>query len=576
MKQKTSVVAKEACHKSKKENCFSLYQEQSKRIKRFVILIVCCLNLAYGLKAQIPTFWGLNGWMPDAVGVSTPSISPGNTIVAYSQGTVNYYYNYNCSGALYSLTAAPPALGIKTLRYGGLLHDINLPTVAQYSAFVPMCNANAITPIIEIPWMHHFWFNYCTGTANITTTASASTYTNNIVAIMNTLTPMGVKYYSIGNEPDLYHLNGFSVTVTQSLSAAEIATYFKIASKVIKTQNSNAVVIGPDLASAHTATNDLMYDFIGGSGDITGTIPGISPTRYYCDIYAYHTYPYSGGQSSVNVISQPSSTLTSGFAGQLNAIRNRISSNSNNPNLKIAITELSINYANPTPSTSNTYSNFGANGYLAGQWLAEMYATALKTSTGAPVAFMMPWSLHESSGNREVGDLGLIDGTNYGSPAYRSTAMHTQMMTQGFTGGTVYMGTTTHTNVKAFSSKDCYRVVTMFMNQDLSSKTLAISQTSTTPVAAADVSITLNMPSSWSNKTISIGAQETQMIVHDACGNVIKQYTYSIAHSSAYVTPNCGRGFSNSILPVFEACICILSSTYAPLRCSYRNRINSL
>jgi len=112
------------------------------------------------------------------------------------------------------------------------------------------------------------------------------------------------------------------------------------------------------------------------------------------------------------------------------------------------------------------------------------------------------------------------------------------------------------------------------MNQSLNAATLAISQTTVTPVAAADVSITLNMPSSWSNKTISIGAQETQMIIQDPCGNVIKQYTYNITHNSTYTTP----AVSTSSASAFCRCLKRASASYPKhnLRCAVPTETGSI
>jgi hypothetical protein len=486
--------------------------------------IVLILFITGGLQSQtqIPYgFFGLNGWMPPAVG---SSVSPGNTITA----APGFSFNYNVGGSLYtySPSISSSSLGIKSMRFGGILHDINLDgstsSISEYTTFASTCNALTITPVIQIPFMNNYWFNYCTGSANITATASASSYTNAIKLIVQTLNSYGVKYYSIGNEPDRYSLNGFSVTVTSALTASDISAYFNTVSGIIKTYNPGAIIVGPDLSYVHLANiNDLGNQLIGGSGDITNN----------CDIFAFHRYGFNGNQGRLSIISQPATT----FSNELVTLRNRIASSSNNPNLKIAITELNVDFQNVG---ANSQTDMCSNGFIAGQWLAEMYAVALTSSTGAPVAFMMPWSLHESGGGGGQDDNGLINGTNTVSPQYRSTYYHTKMMTEGFNSGQFYMGTTTNTFVKAFSAKDCYHISTMYMNQDsVNSHTMVVSQTTAYP-SYSDVGVKLNMPSSWSTKTIVIGPQETQMFIYDACGTSMKQYTYNVStYTNSYGAP---------------------------------------
>ncbi|MBA3901669.1 MAG: hypothetical protein H0X62_15945 [Bacteroidetes bacterium] len=103
----------------------------------------------------------------------------------------------------------------------------------------------------------------------------------------------------------------------------------------------------------------------------------------------------------------------------MNKIRERIALASNintsNPNLKIAVTEININWVNPTPASNNTIDGVGANSFLASQWLLATYNLALdrrygpsNNLIGASTIAMMPWSWHENSGSGAAGDLSVL------------------------------------------------------------------------------------------------------------------------------------------------------------------------
>jgi hypothetical protein len=488
--------------------------------------------------------------MTGSVGTSS---SPGNNLNPPIDDFVD--------GKFYTFTTtAVPAIGIKTLRYGGTPHDINLPTISQYTHFVVTCNSLGITPIVQLSFLNKYFIDYVSTGSVTSTHASNSTYTASIASIVSTLkaAPYNVRYYSIANEPDLYHsAESFSSTITTALTASDIASYFKKIADVVKITDPNAIIIGPDLASPHSSANDLLDKLIKGQSNEKITANTASTTKPVCDIISFHIYPLTGVTNTSQIIAHP----VSSFSTHLSNIRNYIDNvNNSNPNLKIAVTELNICYANPTPSTNNTYANTGSNGFIAGQWLAEMYAIGLNTPSGkAPVAFMMPWSLHESNGDADQGDLGFIHGLHT-SPQYRSTFYHTQMMTEGFpSGSNFYMGVTTNTNVKSFSSKSCSKISVMLMNQDNTTHTLNISHTSSYPSSYPDVGVKLNMTSSWSNMTATLSANETRLFIFDGCGTLRKVIVYNMTNNSTYAAPS----YTN--FPGSKSCRCVSYEPGGPI-----------
>ncbi len=304
---------------------------------------------------------------------------------------------------------------------------------------------------------------------------------------------------------------------------------------MVKTANPNAIVIGPDISFMQT---NYLNGLIAGANDITST--STVTGKPYCDIFAWHTYPYDGAQIRSDVIGQPSHSASYGFTYDLNNVRNRILNFAAVPNkIKLAITEMNVNWQNGSP---NTYSNQSCNSFLAGQWMAEMYATALNSSTTGvgPVAFMMPWSLHESNGDASQYDLSILNGTNTASPGYRSTYVHTKLMAEGFNAGTFRMGTvSTNTNVKVFSTNDCAHLAIMIMNQEsATAHTVTINHGSTLPTTSEiNAKLNISPTPSWSDIAIPIGARESILLIYDACHNIRKQYTYNEFVNSTYALP---------------------------------------
>jgi hypothetical protein len=524
-----------------------------------LLLLNCSL---FQLKAQTvipPGFFGLNGWMPDKIGSAT---SPGPTMTIPT-GT-------NLGGQLYNFTTtalstSTAGIGVKMLRYGGIAHDLNLPTVSQYTTFVAMCNSLSITPVVQLSFSNYYWQTGPSYNATVAITNATSAISSLVTTLSGA--PYNVKYFSIGNEPDGYTGYPYYIPSTYSISPATLNYYTKALSDVVKTVNPNAIVIASDISFMQT---NYLNGLIFGPGDITST--STVTGKPYCDILAWHTYPYDGTQVRSDIIGQPSHSVSYGLTYDLNNIRNRILTSAAVPgNIKLAVTEMNVDWQHTT--ASNTIAGQSSNSFLAGQWMAEMYATALNTSTTgvAPVAFMMPWSLHESSGDQSTNDKGLINSTSTTTPQYRSTYVHTKLMAEGFGAGKFFMGSVnTNTNVKVFSANDCSHLAIMIMNQEsATAHTVSINHATTYPTnGTANAKLNITPAPSWSNFTVSIGARETILQIYDACHNLMKQYVYNESANSTYTLPVASP--SVGVHSRFCACKNTITTSYPnySLRCA--------
>lgn len=488
--------------------------------KHLLFIVLIALSSLSRAQYNVPaSFYGINGWMTDYIGTSS---DPGNFIP--SPNTCSYFPN----GDFYTLssTASMQALNLKLIRYGGTTNDINFPTNAQFQNFVNhVRNDLHAEPLIQIPFLNE-WYNE--GNVTAATAANNSTYLGHVANVVATLTasPYNVKYWSIGNEPDKYSTFG------KTVNAQDIHDYMLAISNKIRANCSNAIIFGPDLAWSHSEAGGWAEQLIGGAYDITQNGAYGKPI---CDYFSFHTYPFpmcNAANCGTSIAQDPntvsfhptqSTAYASSFKDNLDALRSRIVHYSNNPNLKLAVTEFNINYIN---QSSNGIGDVSANSFVAGQWMAEMMSLGLSPTTTSSytyspmVDFMLPWSVHESSGDRTQRDLGIYDGSG-SSLAQRSTYQHLKILSQYFT-GTFYRGTSTDNYVKAFASKDCNHIYIMVLNENRSSAYVNKVRINLSPVGATagwqEAAININCSSYITDFTLSIGTEETLVITCDACG----------------------------------------------------------
>ena len=440
-------------------------------------------------------FWGVNAWMP------------------YQIGSHIYY------GSLDNQWSNIQSAGTKIMRYGGngVDHhadplwvdpsDSNKSTLKQYLAMVNNMQSRGIEPVLQVPVYG--------------TTYDASDAAD-IVYYINVTNNKGVKYWSIGNEPDLpggAYSGGYT-------TAAQVAGYFKPIASAMKAVDPTIKIIGPDTAWYNeTIINGLTACGTGSSSDITGTD---AYGRYYVDILAFHHYNgFNGSQSRTDVINAIMSS--GGLNDDLGLLATRVSTcnayRSGSP-LKMAVTELNVNYSNTT--TDNLYGT-GAKSFVGGQWWAEAMGTALRHG----VDFVTFWSTIEGS-TTNGNELGFIraDGTTK-QPSY----YHFQMMAQNFRGNSVN-ATDNHGSVKTFASKASDQTAVLIMNQDQSSNLTYRVRLNTGSVTGTET-VKINVDSGLAvENTGTIAAESTILLVFNASGTLTKKIEYKLyGHANNNLPP---------------------------------------
>ncbi|HYC87673.1 MAG TPA: hypothetical protein VEO54_00550 [Thermoanaerobaculia bacterium] len=428
-------------------------------------------------EAISPRVFGINAWMPYQIGAHI-----------YYGSLDNHWNNIGASGA-------------KSMRYGGNgvdhyadpswvdPNDANKSTLKQYLALVNSMQAQGIEPILQVPVY---------GTTYDASDAAA------IVQYVNVTHGENVKYWIIGNEPDLQG-GGYGYT-----TAAQVASYFKPIASAMKAVDPTIKIIGPETAWYNeTIINGLTT--CGGASDITGTD---SNGRYYVDIISFHLYGFDGTQNHDDVVGNL--MAAGGFNDDLVQLKARIANcnsywNRTGTNaLKMAVTEANVNYTN---SGTDSLTGAGAISFVGGQWWAEALGIAMKHG----VDIMTFWSTIE--GNQ----LGYIssDGTTK-----RPSWYHFQMTAQNFRGNAV-TASDNQSVAKTFAAKASDQTAVLIMNQ---SKTTSFPYTVRLDIASIAGSSTLKVNVDAGLAVESSGTISTEsslVLIFDASGVLKKKIEYT-------------------------------------------------
>ena len=444
-----------------------------KNLKKTLLCPIILLSLLISEKnsnAQIisDNFFGVNAWMPDSIG--------------------SVFLN----GKLHKNWPKVKGSGAAIVRFGGITPDKNRPTNSQYIKMIDSIRANGMEPILQVPF-----YNY-----RFTAQQAAD-----IVYYINVVRGKNIKYWIIGNEPDL----SYSFT-----TASQVANYIKPFASAMKNADPSILIIGPETAWYNqTIINGLTTP--GGSSDITGRD---GAGRYYIDVLSFHTYPFNGSQTRSQVVSKL--TSSGSLKDNLIALNSRLAAANSYHNrtgtsaLKTAITEANICYKNA--STDNLY-GVGANSFLGGQFVAEMMGVGLKNG----LEFFNLWSVIE--GNSTELNIGFLDRTTaVKKPLY----YHFQLMADNFRGNYVN-GTTNQVNVKSFACKDAQQVAVLILNQDQSSNysyTVRLNTASIAGTSALKINANAGLAKEY---TDVIQNQSTTLLLFDSNGNIIKKSEYKLS-----------------------------------------------
>jgi hypothetical protein len=290
------------------------------------------------------------GISPNPLVVSAAARTPRTTTLS-----VNYWqwmsaYGDDVAGTDAQIAALAPAF----MRVGGYNNDANTATPFDDAAFdtaVAYAHAIGAEPIIQVPLL-------ADTAGNPPTPATAAA----MVTYANVTNHYGIKYFSIGNEPDLYATQGSltdsSAPAIPGYTAVDYCASATAYVAAMKAVDPTIKIVGPDLSN--------MY--LGGSSADNWLNTILTTCGDLFDIIAIHRYPFDAQHATLSaaaadpasfrfVIEQVRSTLqATGYADK-----------------PLALTEMNVAY-------DGALCVLGADPATVGSalWLADSIGTAIE------------------------------------------------------------------------------------------------------------------------------------------------------------------------------------------------------
>jgi hypothetical protein len=240
--------------------------------------------------------------------------------------SVNYWqwmpsYGDAVTGTETLVGALSPAL----IRVGGYNNDVNMPDPFDNPAFdaaVTYAKAIGAEPIIQVPLL-------ADNSGQPPTPATAAA----MVTYANVTKGYGIKYFSVGNEPDLYPVSGMPGNAAQpamaTLTPASYCTLVGPFVAAMKAADPTIQIVGPDLSykyQAGNSANDWLTPILTACGNLY-------------DIVAIHRYPFEAKAATLAAAAADAAA----FKTAMTAVRG-ILANAGQSAKPLALTENNIVY----------------------------------------------------------------------------------------------------------------------------------------------------------------------------------------------------------------------------------------
>jgi hypothetical protein len=281
----------------------------------------------------------------------TVAIAAGSPRARTGTWSVNYWTWPTAFGdPVVGTEAQVAALAPTFMRVGGYNNDANTPEPfdhAQLDTMVAYARAIGAEPILQVPLLQD--------TAGLPPTAATA---SEMVTYANVTQGYAIKYFSIGNEPDLYPTQGLpSSSAMPARPGYTPAAYCADARSFVtamKAVDPTIQIVGPDLSYQYQGATDWLTPILMGCGDLF-------------DVVAVHRYPFSATQATL-----PAATGDPAKFRALVPSLRRLMDAAGQGGKPLAITEMNIVYDATTTVIG------GSPGTVAsGLWLADILGSAL-------------------------------------------------------------------------------------------------------------------------------------------------------------------------------------------------------
>jgi len=286
-------------------------------------------------------------------------------------------------------------LGLDLLRTGGYNNDAEKSTGGygtdpfgedQLDTFVAYARAVGAEPIIQVPLIGNYKKHAATGKADPADAAALVTHAN-------VTHDHRVKYWEIGNEPDLY-----AAADVPGYTREQFFADFNAFSSAMKAVDPSIQILGPELSWKYypTQPKNSANDWL---------TPFIEQCKGSYDVIAIHRYPFDAAHSTIpNAMEDVES-----YVGFVRSIQALIASEA--PGVPFAITEANITWDG---DPSHSIYDASPQTIFAAIWLADNLAASREEGLWAQHF----WSLSESW------TLGFVDpSTSRPRPEYHAFQM---------------------------------------------------------------------------------------------------------------------------------------------------------
>ncbi len=424
---------------------------------------------------------------------------------------INYWYYDYASGTdnFNARKDLVKAAGIKLVRLGGNApnNKLALSDIVHFDLAIERVNSIGATPLMQLPmnlkpediplWVSHF-------------------------------RDKGIKYWTLGNEPDpssnfVEWYKGIPVGSGSTIKRENGNTYMEFRDKfvrlarAVKAADADAVVIGPDFrqwwgpssSSPNPAEPLLTYypAFIADVGALTENgVPLL-------DIFAFHFYGYHN-----EVENKKRVDVVQGYLDSVNQNRSKA--------LRMAVGE--VNAITSTTPTGNPL-QIQPWGFDIGQFMVIM----TKNVAAQQGEFVAPWSVFEGSGAR-----GSTDFSTYNSNGtLRSSAVHLSLLANNrrdFLMAGAMENASYANQVSVFGMTDAGGSTVMLLNTSSGGRSYAVRLDDQFSTLAADVKVRFSSKNQnalqWAGQ---LPAKTTLMFTVDGNGRRLAKVEYNKAIADA-------------------------------------------
>jgi hypothetical protein len=245
------------------------------------------------------------------------------------------------------------AAGIKLIRAGGANNELQTPdpfTDSRLDDLVAYVHAAGAEAVLQVPVINN------SGGKPATAADAAA-----MVTYANVAKGYSIKFWSIGNEPDLYSMQALQPA---TYSAADYCATFRAYALAMKAADPSIRILGPELSWKYIAGNDWLTPFLDGCHDVV-------------DIVSVHRYPFAPQAATA--------AAALGDAANFRQVVRTLRANLDRHGLTetpLAITEEHITY-DGDPAHSNQPAS--PQTFYAALWAADVMGVALEENlwTGA-------------------------------------------------------------------------------------------------------------------------------------------------------------------------------------------------